>query len=398
MSAIQYSPVPIEKIRAGSPLPVDVFVLINKKYICFRYAGDDISSQRLNSFFALRHSTLYVMAEHFDSFMNWVVEQKEKLVAASVAIVGKENEDIVNMHLATEEKIFQVFLDEELDEEKVTVLQNQTESFVAAMKKRKGLIELFTNMLSFNSSIAHHSTNVAALSVFLGMSCGHSHPLILENLYFAGLFHDYGKIKIHPTVLENPSSSQYKSAMLTHPENSVKYVKSIAENFSIQDSVVTIIEQHHEWFNGLGYPKGLKGKSIYELARVFSIANAFDTRMAQEETKNAKTYARVIKQFIFDKGKEFDPVIVTRCMEALVLAFSGEKIATARENIQIKTGEIDILKIAEEANDEDLLALAHALNEDFESAGEKSQEAVGAAEEGEEEMSEKDLDRMLEQA
>ncbi|EHK9577653.1 HD-GYP domain-containing protein [Vibrio parahaemolyticus] len=122
--------------------------------------------------------------------------------------------------------------------------------------------------------IYFHSLNVAVIAMMIGRAKGYSAKQLKE-LSFAALFHDMGKIKI-PTVILR------KQVPLTEPETNylklhTKYGLDLANQIEgFPEPAKTVIAQHHELRDGSGYPEGLKGDEIDELAQIVIVANAFD--------------------------------------------------------------------------------------------------------------------------
>ena len=122
--------------------------------------------------------------------------------------------------------------------------------------------------------IYFHSLNVAVIAMMIGRAKGYSAEQ-LKALSFAALFHDMGKIKIPTAILR-------KQAPLSEPESNylklhTKYGLDMANQIEgFPESAKTVIVQHHELRDGSGYPEGLKGDEIDELAQVIIVANAFD--------------------------------------------------------------------------------------------------------------------------
>ncbi|HDM8165443.1 HD-GYP domain-containing protein [Vibrio harveyi] len=122
--------------------------------------------------------------------------------------------------------------------------------------------------------IYFHSLNVAVIAMMIGRAKGYSAEQ-LKALSFAALFHDMGKIKIPTAILR-------KQVPLTEPESNylklhTKYGLDMANQIEdFPDSAKIVIAQHHELRDGSGYPEGLKGDEIDELAQVIIVANAFD--------------------------------------------------------------------------------------------------------------------------
>lgn len=120
----------------------------------------------------------------------------------------------------------------------------------------------------------HHSTNVAFFSVVLGKSIG-LQKVELNQLAYAALLHDIGKIRIDQALLLKPSSLDESEFNLiqTHSEAGVEILqKNGIDNPKILDAVL----YHHEKLNGQGYPKGLRGKRIPKFARIIGMCDVFD--------------------------------------------------------------------------------------------------------------------------
>ena len=93
----------------------------------------------------------------------------------------------------------------------------------------------------------------------------------LDNLQQAGLLHDIGKIGIPAKILDKPgklTDEEYR-IICEHLEKGAKILKPIEEYIE----VIPVAMQHHEWFNGKGYPDGLSGEKISFGARVLAVAD-----------------------------------------------------------------------------------------------------------------------------
>ncbi|WP_045411566.1 HD-GYP domain-containing protein [Vibrio owensii] len=122
--------------------------------------------------------------------------------------------------------------------------------------------------------IYFHSLNVAVIAMMIGRAKGYSAEQ-LKALSFAALFHDMGKIKIPTAILrkQTPLSEPESNYLKLHTKYGLDMANQI-EDFP--DSAKTVIAQHHELRDGSGYPEGLRGDEIDELAQVIIVANAFD--------------------------------------------------------------------------------------------------------------------------
>lgn len=119
-----------------------------------------------------------------------------------------------------------------------------------------------------------HSLNVAVLSMMICRNKGYSAAQIKE-VAFGALFHDMGKVKIPDNIIrkKTPLTDPERNYFQLHPEYGLQLIENL-DSFPV--TAKAIIEQHHEFYDGSGYPKGLKGEEIDVYAQIVSLANAYD--------------------------------------------------------------------------------------------------------------------------
>lgn len=312
--------VSLSKIPCDRELAADVFVKVNLKFIKFKMKGDVIPEDKYNYFISVHVKELFVKKENESLFLKHVLNQKSQLIEEIVAEVGEENRDIVEQHEELKEKVYEVFLDEELSNETVDILKNHVNEFIETVKNKSPAADVFAKISSLNNTIAEHSMNVANLSIFFGLVTGQNHPHVLENLYLGALFHDYGKAKIPASVMEKPNSVSYDKAILEHPEVGVDILKKLP---TINKHILTIVLEHHEQYGGVGYPRGLTGDAIYGLTKIVSIANIFDNLCMENRRNKSSMYKTAIKVLEYDKGKQFDSTLLPRIIDALKLGYGN---------------------------------------------------------------------------
>ncbi|MEW6052192.1 MAG: HD domain-containing phosphohydrolase [Nitrospirota bacterium] len=117
-----------------------------------------------------------------------------------------------------------------------------------------------------------------------------------KRLYFAGLLHDVGFLKIRAD--ENYQGEYY----IRHPVIGYEMIRPI--NFYAD--IAPLILYHHERYDGSGYPKGLKGEAIPLEARIIAIAEAFDAMISEESYKIPLSFDDAIKELSRNAGTQFD--------------------------------------------------------------------------------------------
>ena len=152
-----------------------------------------------------------------------------------------------------------------------------------------------------------HSKRVAAIAEKIGKAIGLSQEA-LSRLYSAALLHDIGKIGVPDSILTKPdrlTPEEYEIIKRHSAEGAriVGYIKELTD-------IVPAILHHHEWYNGNGYPYGLKGNSIPLGARITSVADAYDTMTTERPYRNTVSPEQACEELTRCSGTQFDPMIV----------------------------------------------------------------------------------------
>lgn len=152
-----------------------------------------------------------------------------------------------------------------------------------------------------------HSDRVSYYCVKIGKALGLSDEEI-ETIRVAGLFHDVGKMGITDDILfksDKLSVREYEE-IKKHPTKGARILSVI----SMFKDVVPIVKCHHERIDGKGYPEGLKGNEIPYLARIVSVADAFDAMMSDRHYRSKLDLNSAINQLIEGAGTQFDADVV----------------------------------------------------------------------------------------
>jgi len=137
-----------------------------------------------------------------------------------------------------------------------------------------------------------------------------------RDLIYAAYLHDIGKINIAENILvkTEPLTAEEWVILKNHPQ----YAVDIIKNNTIFAEIKPIILQHHERYDGTGYPCGLKGEDIHYLARLLTVVDAFDAMTSLRPYQKKKTYAEALEELVLCSGTQFDPEAVKAfiyCME-----------------------------------------------------------------------------------
>jgi len=151
-----------------------------------------------------------------------------------------------------------------------------------------------------------HSDRVSKYSVMIGKQLGYTEMQLLH-LKYAALLHDIGKIGIPDWIINKtgPLTDEEFETVKTHPVIGGDILKTITSVRDIYDGAM----YHHEHYDGSGYPEGLIGKGIPEMARIINVADSYDAMTSRRSYREMLNQEKVRSEMEKGLGTQFDPII-----------------------------------------------------------------------------------------
>jgi len=130
----------------------------------------------------------------------------------------------------------------------------------------------------------------------------------IDYLIMGCTLHDIGKIGVPDAILNKPSrlTKEEREKMISHPKVGLKIIRGI----NLFKPAIPYIIAHHEWYDGSGYPKGLKGEEIPIEGRLLTVADTFDAIMSDRPYRDGGSLETAVLELIKFKRIQFDPEIV----------------------------------------------------------------------------------------
>ena len=152
-----------------------------------------------------------------------------------------------------------------------------------------------------------HSERVVAFSLRLGRELGLDREQ-MRSLEFGSLLHDIGKIGVPDAILRKPAplTGEEWQEMRLHPEHG----RQILCDIEFLEGASRVVAQHHERWDGSGYPLGLRGEEIDLNARIFAVADAFDAITSDRVYRGGRSYESALAELERCAGVQFDPLVV----------------------------------------------------------------------------------------
>ncbi len=196
-------------------------------------------------------------------------------------------------------------------------------------------IQIISSLILDSSTRLYEKTqNVTRISVMLAQKLGYDIEKI-EEINIASLLHDIGMIGLQNITSEwsgKPSNDE-KRMIENHPRRSIYIIRNLRE----LDGVKTIIEQHHESYDGSGFPAGLKGAQINKGASIIRIADDFFTMLAIPDYQDIDRKEKIIRYINEQKGRIYPPDVADAFIslindENLLYEAHRDDISSSEEN------------------------------------------------------------------
>jgi response regulator RpfG family c-di-GMP phosphodiesterase len=152
-----------------------------------------------------------------------------------------------------------------------------------------------------------HTERVVAYCLTLGRQLGLTQRdlIVLEQ---GALLHDIGKIGVRDSILLKPGplTDDQWVEMRAHIDHGLEIINGV----DFLAGARSVVGQHHEKFDGSGYPNSLAGEAIHLHARIFAVADAFDALTSDRPYRGGRPYAQACEEIVASAGTHFDPKVV----------------------------------------------------------------------------------------
>jgi len=179
--------------------------------------------------------------------------------------------------------------------------------YESASEKNKAIALVINSLFAKSNRESQHSKRVSSLCAFLAKKLELSQQDV-NRMRIAGLVHDIGKIGVNESILNKPGTldMQEWEAIKRHPEIGFRILSSSAE---YNDLALAVLEHHERW-DGTGYPRGLKGEQASLQARIIMIADSFDAMTSERSYKKPMSKDDAIAEIKRCSGTHYDPMLV----------------------------------------------------------------------------------------
>ena len=181
-----------------------------------------------------------------------------------------------------------------------------------------------TEIQGYDDYTFHHSINATIIGLVLGLASGYSEPKLLE-FGMGILMHDIGKIKVPEEILnkKEPLTGAEFEEIKKHPTYGFDILRK-NNDFSLLSAHVAF--QHHERWDGSGYPRGLKGSEIHEYGKLAAIADVYEALTSKRVYRKAIEPNEAYEYIVSQSNQHFDPLVLEVFKRHIAVYPSGSGI------------------------------------------------------------------------
>lgn len=375
-------PVKIETLNGEkSPsFPTYLHLRLNDRFVPVGLAGDPVDEERYKKFSRMNGPEVWVPNGYLDAYKQYIalteaLRASEKSFDELPASKNSKPEQAVGAaprkgmggagQLASEPEevalVRDVIEDEELSpEEKAKLLSAVSQDTLRALKqittrgeearteglrKCKAITDQIIMVAAANSNIydeilalrnsqeeIDHSVIVGTMAVMFGLAFGFSDETLLSDMAVAAVFHDVGLTRVRPELLakhETTWTAAEKEESMLHIQASVDILMESGASFNPR--VFRMILEHHENYDGSGFPAGLKGSQIEETSQILHLANLFDRYCVGKQTGEEMSPAEAFDQVYALSGQEGQPTELQPELVERIFQFMAREREAANE-------------------------------------------------------------------
>ncbi|MDD3350758.1 MAG: HD-GYP domain-containing protein, partial [Eubacteriales bacterium] len=255
--------------------------------------GTVLSSAYLKSILRLNFNGVYIHDDHSKDL------EIRKIINEDLRIQAVQG--IKTIFIAAEDK-------QKIGNQRTKELELLVASIIEEIMQNENVLINMVDIKVFDDYTYYHSVNVAVISIVLGVALELTRQE-LHDLCLGALLHDIGKVFIPKHILKKENQLDYEEIeeVRQHPVTGCEYLKKA---FQLPSSVITAIMDHHEKYDGSGYPEGRKADRISLSGKIIAISDVYDALTSNRPYRKALLPSDAIELIMGSSGTHFEPKLV----------------------------------------------------------------------------------------
>ncbi len=266
----EYLPLGIDLLVPGHPLlEEDFYLRVGGKFVLLRKKDLPLTRERIDRWKDMGVRAVYIRAQTRDTYLKYLYSRMKEVMGGTTPPEEKAK------YLYSLSELVADKITREFNYEAVDLAQNLTRDTVTHLIEQPDLVKSIIKMMSHDFLTYVHSNNVFFLSVGFALSQGLSRSEV-QKLALGALFHDLGKERIDPRILQKPGRlDPYEwSEVRKHPLWSCDMLREL--KIASADEIRRMALEHHESYDATGYPRGLDREQIHPYSMLIKICDVFE--------------------------------------------------------------------------------------------------------------------------
>ncbi|MDH5393291.1 MAG: HD-GYP domain-containing protein [Gammaproteobacteria bacterium] len=197
----------------------------------------------------------------------------------------------------------------------ISSIRNSVKQMAESIIRNQDALLTLGQIRHKNTYTFDHAINTCILALTFGKWKELDYGALI-NLGTAALLHDIGETKLDDSLVSH--KGKLSESQFVQLKNHVEYsVELLSASSRINPQVIKLVQQHHERFDGSGYPHGLKGNEIEPLAQILGLTDLYDSMTAETSFSNARAPTLVLKQLMESSDELFDSLIIKQFIKCI---------------------------------------------------------------------------------
>ena len=330
----KYLPVTLRSIKTGAFAGCDLYLqtVVNDeiKYLLYCKGNNLFDDERKESFVKKNINKIYVAKNGNAQYLRYMETNLEQVVCDEMATLHERIQIVydVAMNMTTD-----ILKDTSIG---IAVERARDWTTVALdfMLKDKEVYSHLTEMLTYDGNVLRHSVNTA----ILGLLFGYYLEMSANDLLTLGtglLLHDVGKAKIDHYMIKKDMeelTKEEREQMRKHPD--LGFIL-LSNSGNLSREACLIAKQHHEQYNGKGYPENLKGEEIHYYSRITRILDEFEIRMSKNTANDSNGAFNVLQNMVKGMEGSFDKEILKKFIDFLQVSACEESVEDKHREVAL---------------------------------------------------------------
>jgi putative nucleotidyltransferase with HDIG domain len=280
--------------------------LLDEKGVILLGTGVELSAFLINRLVAMGITSIYIEdGRTNDIFVEDVISQQTRQEALSTVHSSLQT-------LATVEKP-RHFQQPQIGRK----IRDLFDLILSEMQSKKNILLNLSNIYATDNFLYHHSVNVSVIAMAIGLEYGLTNKQLLD-LGVGTLLHDVGKLRIPAEIINKPGklTDEEYAVMKQHAAYGYEILR---QQDDISPTSAHVALQHHERWDGTGYPRGLAGEDIHIFGRITAVADVYEALTANRVYRKGHLPHEALELLLGSCGVNFDTQMVQLFLKTIAI-------------------------------------------------------------------------------